>query len=328
MSEIIKHIKVVPGRRYTLEVKRVIGGVESASVYPKIEITVPPGVMNIQSQQPFVTSRSVTNVIPPTVVDPPPVNETIIYTTHHWGKQDNWAWVGTGSNKRKVVYGVWVKYYTNQDPSRVGVGQYVNVSETGDGAGGNPEWDGSRQVTAVGFEAGRGWFIQVYCVGSNGNNEPYNGQLAKVAATFTVDDPPYVSVPGREWTDQYRTVHLPLSTFSQLSRSETVKDIPVILYRYGDSVAVSNEPLRYMQTESLFDPKIIPTFINPNSQYPVSSQEKFLPSGKSYKFYFTIIRYTKQNGVWSGKWLSVKKPYTNLNELSISDIILSAEAVT
>ena len=328
MAEIVKYVQVAPGRTYKLKVERKVGNITSKSVFPPIEITVPAGVMNIQSQQPFVTSRAATTVIPDTIVDPPPVNQTITYTTNHWGKQDNWAWVGSGKKRKRVVYGVWVKYYTNENPSRVAVGQVVTVSETGAGSAGNPEWDGARPVTAVGWEAGRGWFIQVYTPGANGNDEPYNGQVAKVSATFTVDDGPYVSVPGRSWTDQYRTVYIPESTFSQLSRSETVKDIPVILYRYGDSATVSNEALRYMQNESLFDPKNIPSFINPDSEYPRSSQEKFLPSGKSYKFYFTIIRYTKQNGVWSGKWLAVKKPFTNLNELSISDIILSKEAVT
>jgi hypothetical protein len=121
---------------------------------------------------------------------------------------------------------------------------------------------------------------------------------------------------------------LPESTYSQLIRSDTVKDIPVVLYKFGDSSSVSNEALRYMANESLFDPKVIPSFIAPGSDYSRLSYTKDLPSGKSYKFYFTIIRYTKQNGVWSGKWLAVKKPYINLNELSISDIILSKEAVT
>lgn len=328
MAEIIKYVKVDPGRRYTLRVRRNVNGTISNSVYPPIEIAVPAGVMNIQSQQPIVTSRTVNNIIEDVVVDPPPVNESVTYTTNHWGKVDDFANVKVGSKTKKVVYGVWVTYYTNQDPSRVQVGQIVQVSETGDGASGNPEWDGARKVTAVGRHPTRGWYITVYTAGANGNNEPYNGQLAKIVATFTSDADPYVSVPGRSWTDQYRTVHIPESTFSQLSRSETVKDIPVILYRYGDSATVSNEALRYMQNESLFDPKNIPSFINPDSEYPRSSQEKFLPSGKSYKFYFTIIRYTKQNGVWYGKWLAVKKPYTNLNELSISDIILSKEAVT
>jgi len=323
MSEIIKYIRVDPGRRYTLRVRRNINGTISNSVYPPIEISVPSGVMNIQSQRPVVTSRTVPRQDPPIPIDPPPVNETITYTTHHWGKQDNWAKV----KGKRVVYGVWVTYYITANTSRVGIGQFVNVSETGDGASGNPEWDGSRQVTNVGYHPTRGWYIQVYCAGANGNDEPYNGQVAKISATFTTTAPRYF-VPGRSWTDQYRTVHLPESTFSQLSRSETVKDIPVILYRYGDSATVSNEALRYMTNQSLFDPKVIPSFINPESEYPRSSEEKFLPSGKSYKFYFTVIRYTKTNGAWSGRWLAVKKPYTNLNELSISDIILSTEAAT
>ena len=328
MSEIIKYIRVVPGRRYTLRVRRNIGGVESASVYPPIEITVPSGVMNIQSQQPVVTSRTINHKDPDTTIDPPAYNETVTYTTHHWGKVDDWAWVGTGKKKKKVVYGVWVTYYIYADTSRVGVGQAVTVSETGSGASGNPEWDGIRTVTAVGYNAVRAsWYIQVYTAGADGNNEPYNGQIAKVSATFTIDDPPY-TVPGRSWTTQERTVYLPESTYSQLIRSDTVKDIPVILYKFGDSSSVSNEALRYMANESLFDPKVIPSFIAPGSDYSRLSYTKDLPSGKSYKFYFTIIRYTKINNVWSGKWLAVKKPYINLNELSVSDIILSAEAVT
>ena len=327
MSEIIKYIRVDPGRRYTLRVRRSVNGTISSSVYPPIEISVPPGVMNIKSQQPTVTSRTVNHKDADTVVDPPAYNESVTYTTHHWGKKDDSAKVKVGRTTKTVVYGVWVKYYTNQDPSRVAVGQFVTVSETGDGASGNPEWDGSHKVTAVGWEAGRGWYIQVYTAGADGNNEPYNGQKAKLVATFTIDDPPY-TVPGRSWTTQERTVYLPESTYSQLIRSDTVKDIPVILYKFGDSSSVSNEALRYMANESLFDPKVIPSFIAPGSDYSRLSYTKDLPSGKSYKFYFTIIRYTKINNVWSGKWLAVKKPYINLNELSVSDIILSAEAVT
>jgi hypothetical protein len=327
MAEIVKYVQVAPGRTYKLKVERKVGNITSKSVFPPIEITVPAGVMNIQSQQPVVTSRTINHKDPDTIVDPPAYNENVTYTTHHWGKVDNWAWVGKGKNKKKVVYGTWVKYYTNENPSRVGIGQVVAVSETGDGTSGNPEWDGNRPVTEVGFEAGRGWFIRVYTDGANGKEEPYNGQNAKIVATFTIDDLPY-TVPGRSWTTQERTVYLPESTYSQLIRSDTVKDIPVVLYKFGDSSSVSNEALRYMANESLFDPKVIPSFITPGSDYSRPSYTKDLPSGKSYKFYFTIIRYTKQNGVWSGKWLAVKKPYINLNELSISDIILSAEAVT
>jgi hypothetical protein len=324
MAEIIKYVKVDPGRKYTLRVRRNINGTLSNSVYPPIEISVPPGVMNIQSQQPIVTSKTINHKDPDTTIDPPAFNETVTYTTHHWGKQDNWATV----KKKRVVYGVWVTYYTNQATNRVSVGQFVNVSETGEGTSGNAEWDGSRQVTAVGYSASRGsWYIQVYCAGSDGNDEPYNGQIAKIAATFTVDDPPYI-VAGKSWTTQERTVYLPESTYNQLIRSDTVKDIPVILYKFGDSSSVSNEALKYMQDGSTFNPKVLPSFITPGSDYSKLSYTKDLPSGKSYKFYFTIIRYTKINGVWSGKWLAVKKPYTNLNELSISDIILSAEAVT